>query len=86
MKLKNHGKSILGAEVVQISIYGVWLLIKDVEYFLPYQDFPWFKDATVSQAHNVRLLNQHHLHWPDLDVDLELNSLGDLEKYPLVYR
>ena len=54
MKLKNHGKSILGAEVVQISISGIWLLIKDVEYFLPYQDFPWFKDATVSQAHNVR--------------------------------
>ncbi len=42
MKLKNHGKSISGAEVIQISPCGIWLLINDTEYFLPYEDFPWF--------------------------------------------
>lgn len=32
------------------------------------------------------LISESHLHWPDLDVDLELDSLSDLERYPLVYQ
>ncbi|MBI5024463.1 MAG: DUF2442 domain-containing protein [Candidatus Omnitrophica bacterium] len=86
MKLKNHGKNILSAEIIQISPHGIWLLVNSVEYFLPYADFPWFEEATVAQIHNVRLIRGFHLCWPDLDVDLELDSLGHLEKYPLVYR
>ncbi|WP_420886735.1 DUF2442 domain-containing protein [Candidatus Kuenenia stuttgartensis] len=27
-----------------------------------------------------------HLHWPDLDIDLEIDSLENPEKYPLVYK
>ena len=86
MKLKNHGKSTSRAEVVQISLHGFWLLAQGVEYFLPFEEFPWFKEATVAQLHDVRLLHGFHLYWPGLDVDLELQSLKDLEKYPLVYR
>jgi len=26
-----------------------------------------------------------HLHWPSLDIDLEIDSLKNLEKYPLVF-
>ena len=36
------------------------------------------------QIHNVQLLHGFHLRWPDLDVDLHIESLNDLEKYPLV--
>ncbi len=86
MKLKNHGKSILSAEVTQISPHGIWILVNETEYFLPYADFPWFEKATVAQIHNVRLIRGFHLRWPDLDVDLELDSLHHLEQYPLVYR
>ena len=86
MKLKNHGKSILNAEVVQISIHGIWLLVNGFEYFLPHEDFPWFKNATLAHVHNVHLLHKIHLHWPELDVDIELGSLANLEKYPLIYR
>lgn len=86
MKLKVHGKSTLSAEVTQISPYGIWLLVNGEEYFLPYEDFPWFKKGSVEQVLNVRLLHGFHLRWPDLDVDLELDSLGHLEKYPLMYR
>ncbi|MBI5149784.1 MAG: DUF2442 domain-containing protein [Candidatus Omnitrophica bacterium] len=86
MKLRNHGKSTLSAEVTQISSHGIWLLVRGTEYFLPYADFPWFEKATVAQIHCVQLIRGSHLRWPDLDVDLELDSLNHLESYPLVYR
>ena len=85
MKLKNLGKNISSIEVTQITLNGVWILAKDTEYFLPYQDFPWFKNGTVAQIHHVQLLHGFHLRWPDLDVDLHLDSLKNSEKYPLVY-
>ena len=86
MKLKNHGKSTLSAEGTQISPHGIWLLVSGTEYFLPYADFHWFEKAAVAQIHNVQLIRGFHLRWPDLDVDLELDSLHHLEQYPLVYR
>ena len=86
MRLKKPGKSTSKAEVVSISHHGVWIYVNRTEYFLPFTDFPWFADATVSQIHNLKLLNRGHLHWPDLDVDLELESLENLEMYPLVYK
>ena len=85
MRLKNIGRNILNVEVTQISSHGIWLLAKGVEYFLPYEEFQWFEKATVAQIRNVRLLHGFHLHWPDLDVDLHLDSLKNLEQYPLIY-
>ncbi len=85
MKLKSPGKNTLNVEVTQISLNGIWMLIKDMEYFLSYEDFPWFANGTVAQIHNVQLLHGFHLRWPDLDVDLHLESLKDVQKYPLVY-
>ena len=61
-------------------------LVQDTEYFLPYDDFPWFRQATVGQILNVRLLRQDHLHWPELDVDLCIDSLSEPDKFPLIYR
>lgn len=85
MKLKSPGKSISAVEVTQISPNGIWILLKGVEYFLSYEAFPWFQGGTVAQIHNVRLLHGFHLQWPDLEVDLHLDSLKNIEKYPLVY-
>jgi len=86
MKSAKRGKSTLEVEVQGISKFGVWLFVQGSEFFLPYEEYPWFKDAKVSQIMNVRLLNEHHLEWPDLDVDLEVESLQHPEKYPLKYR
>jgi len=63
------------AEVSQISQHGVWLLLDNREMFLPYDKFPWFKNAPVSAIQNVKLLNRHHLYWSDLDIDLEVESI-----------
>ena len=85
MRLKSPGKNTSNVEVTQISINGIWLLVKDTEYFLSYEEFPWFEKATVAQIHNVGLLHGFHLRWQDLDIDLHLDSLKDVEKYPLIY-
>jgi hypothetical protein len=86
MKSTKHGKSTSVAEVSNISAHGLWLLIQDREYFLPFDEYPWFKTANISQILNVKLNHDHHLHWPDLDVDLEIESLANPTKYPLLYK
>lgn len=84
MKSETLGTGISEIEVTQISKHGIWLLLKDKEHFLSYENFPWFKDASVSAIHNVELLNEHHLNWPDLDVDLAVESIEDPARFPLV--
>jgi hypothetical protein len=86
-KLQKLGKSISQKiEVLGISQFGVWILVKEREYLLSFNEYPWFKNATMSQIYNVQLLYQKHLHWPDLDVDLEIDSLTFPDRYPLKYK
>jgi len=86
MRSSTIGKSISKAEILNISANGIWLFVLDKEYFLPYTDYPWFKDAPIKSIFNVKLANRIHLHWPDLDVDLEVQSLDYPDRYPLLYR
>ena len=86
MKSGSRGKSTSAVEVTHISKHGFWLLLKNGETFLSFETFPWFREATVGQLHNVVLLNPLHLHWPDLDVDLTLESILHPERFPLVSR
>jgi len=61
MKSKTPGKNISEVEVSNISIHGFWLYINEKEYFLPYDQYPWFKDAKLSEIFDVQLLHQSHL-------------------------
>jgi hypothetical protein len=85
-KLKKLGKSTsTKAEIQNISNHGIWILVNDQEFFMPFEEFPWFLKATVKQIYNLKFFRGHHLHWPDLDVDIELESLKHPEAYPLKY-
>jgi hypothetical protein len=84
MKSSTHGIATSPAEVTNIDSHGIWVLICDEEYFLPYEDFSWFKSAKVEDILNVELHHGVHLHWPALDVDLSVESLKNPGKYPLV--
>jgi Protein of unknown function (DUF2442) len=86
MKSSTVGRSISRPEILNISASGIWLFVLDKEFFLPYAEYPWFKDAPVKAILNVRLLNRVHLHWPDLDIDLEVQSLEHPDQYPLQYK
>jgi len=85
MKLLRNGKNIL-ASVERITKFGIWILVNGKEYFLDYKSFPYFKGKPKKYISNVRLVHGFHLHWPDLDVDLEMNILENKEKYPLIYK
>ena len=80
------GTSTSQVEVTNIDRFGFWLLIEDKEYFLPYADFPWFRNAKIYEILDVKRLHGDHLHWPALDVDLCLDSLAQPETFPLIYK
>ena len=88
MKTRSNvlGRNTSNVEVQDISKFGIWLLLDQTEYFLPFKHFPWFKNAKLSQIYNVKFLQGVHLYWPDLDIDLEIESLRHLEAYPLIYK
>jgi hypothetical protein len=56
MKSVALGESTSPVEVSNISPHGFWLLLGDEELFVPFSEFPWFREATVRQISNVPLL------------------------------
>lgn len=80
------GPAISEAEVTNISKHGFWLLVDHRELFLPFTEFPWFKQAPVEAILRLERPAAGHLHWPDLDVDLSLDSIEHPDQYPLKSR
>ena len=80
------GTATSAAEVTNISKHGFWMLIDDRELFLPFEDFPWFKQSTIDAILRVERPVPGHLHWPELDIDLSLDSIEYPERYPLTSR
>ena len=75
---------MLKAEVADITDRGFWLQLDGRKLFLAYKDFPWFREATAEQITHVTRPQPHHLHWPDLDVDLALESIDHPDRNPLI--
>lgn len=85
-KSKPLGKDTLKASIIQgISQKGIWILVNDQEFFLSFAEFPWFLKSTVEQIYNLELIHGKHLHWPEIDVDVEIDSLKAPGAYPLQY-
>ncbi|MFQ5896966.1 MAG: DUF2442 domain-containing protein [Candidatus Methylomirabilia bacterium] len=86
MRSALRGRSISEVEVTNVSQHGFWLLVGGRELFLPFEKFPWFKRAPVGQLLRVEQPHPMHLYWPDLDVDLAVESIEFPERFPLVSR
>jgi hypothetical protein len=67
-----------------VSPHGFWLFLGEQELFVPFKDFPWFEDASIKEIIRVELPSAHRLYWPDLDIDLAVDSLMHPERYPLI--
>ena len=80
------GTNTSGVELSNVSRHGLWVLVDGREYFLSYDAFPWFRDATVAQLSGIERPAQDHLRWPELDVDLNLDSIDHPDRYPLMSR
>ncbi|AYH45360.1 DUF2442 domain-containing protein [Azoarcus sp. DN11] len=78
------GNVISAPEVTHVSKHGFWLLLADEELLLPFELFPWFRRATIEQLTHVEWPSPDHLYWPDLDIDLSLESIRRPDAFPLV--
>jgi hypothetical protein len=82
VKSRKHSRTI-SVSVENVTPFGIWLFVKGKEYFLSYEDYPYFQEQTLKAIQNVQLLHGYHLYWPELDVDLEIDNLEHPERYPL---
>jgi hypothetical protein len=78
------GFAISAPKVIRVSRRGLWLLLGDEELHLPYEHFPWFKLATIKQLTTVEWPTEDHLYGPMLGIDLSIQSIRDLEAFPLL--
>jgi hypothetical protein len=69
-----------------VSRHGLWLLVGDEELFLPFEHFPWFRDASIEKISVVERQTADHLFWPLLDIDLSVESIRTPNAFPLVAR
>jgi hypothetical protein len=76
MKSSQRGRNISAVEVTNISPDGFWLLIGEKERFVSFKAFPWFREAAIAALTHVELPSAHHLYWPELDIDLAVESLS----------
>jgi hypothetical protein len=58
-------------------------LIANKERLVPCKEFPWFQNAAIGELLNVELTSPRHLYWPDLDVDLAVESINHPERFRL---
>ena len=77
------GKNTLAVEITNISAHGIWILVRDKELFMSYEEFPWFKDQAVKAITNVEEQSRDHFYWPDLDVDLTVDIIEHPGRFPL---
>ena len=72
--------------VLMINAQGMLITVQGQDYFLSYNRVPWLRDARISSVLNVRMSVPRAIEWPELDVDLEIESLRHPERYPLVIK
>ena len=78
------GDNISDIEVTNVSRHGFWIFFGGEELYLPFEKFPWFREAPIGKITNVERPQPHHLYWPDLDVDLHIDSIRSPERFPLI--
>ena len=84
MNSARPGRSTSPVEVTNVSVHGFWLFVAERELFVPFAQFPWFREAAIGAITNVQLPSPHHRYWPDLDIDLAVESIEHPDEYPLV--
>jgi hypothetical protein len=86
MKSQQPGANTSEVEVTNVSPQGFWLWLRDREVFVPFSEFPWFREASIAQLSAVEWPSEDHLYWPQLDVDISVTSIETPGAFPLKYR
>jgi hypothetical protein len=77
------GNTTFAIEITDIGVQGIRMLRRNEELFLSYRDFPWFKNQPKRKIENVTEVSPEHFYWPEIDVDLCLDSIRHPDKFPL---
>ncbi len=83
--MENNSSSTL-VSVLMINAQGIMISVLGNDYFISYNRIPWMQDAPIRSVLNVQMSGPEAIEWPDLDVDLEIDSLRHPERYPLVIK
>ncbi|MBM3405537.1 MAG: DUF2442 domain-containing protein [Bacteroidetes bacterium] len=86
MNLSKNGINTSISSVTSIEELGFWVLIEDQEYFIPFDDYPAFLNATIDEIFDVTMVGPSQLSWGKLDIDIELDALMEPHRFPLVYQ
>jgi len=86
MKSAPPGENASEVAVTNVTQHGFWIFIGERGVYASFREFPWFEDASIREITTVELLGPRHLYWPELDVDLTVDSLEHPDRYPLVSR
>ncbi len=83
--LKSNSQD-MSVSVLMINDKGLMISVLGQDYFLSYNRIPWMRNASISDALNVQMCGRNAIEWPNLDVDLEIESLKHPERYPLIMK
>jgi hypothetical protein len=83
MSSRPLGTTSSDIEVTNISSHGVWILAGTKELFMSYEDFPWFRDVPIGKILHVEEPSPGHFYWPELDVDVGIDTIEHPDRFPL---
>jgi hypothetical protein len=86
MSSQGNGTSTLTNSVTNISSFGFWVMVENKEYFVSFTEYPEFKNATIDNIFDMKILSPNQLYWEKLDIDIELDALDKPDQFPLQYR
>ncbi len=73
------------SQITSIEDDGFWLLVQNEEFFVPFDRYPDFQNATIQQIFNFED-DGDEFYWADLDIDIELDALRHPERFPLIFQ
>lgn len=87
MNLSATGKSISDNNAItNITNVGFYFLIEDKEYFVPFAEYPVFRQATIENIYDYIILSPKQIYWKTLDCDIELDALEKPWQFTLIYK
>ena len=87
--MQNSSKSNtknMSVSVLMINAQGIMINVGGQDFFLSYNRIPWMREASIKDVLDVQMCGSEAIEWPNLDVDLEIDSLRHPERYPLLIK
>jgi hypothetical protein len=57
-----------------------------ISFTLTHEQFPWFRKATIDQVCHADRPTKDRLYWPELDIDLSIESIRKPSNFPFVVK